>query len=567
MKNQKIEVKNLDHLGLVAGMVDELGIVEIIDSLIPKEEKKGAKLSFGELTKGMILNGLGYVNKQLYMVKDFFKDKPLKELFSKDDIEANHFNDDSLGRTLDKLYEYGVTEIFEEIAQKSIERLQIDVKAANLDSTSFHVDGEYKNSELEQLKNSEENEDNKKVVHITKGYSRDYHPELKQVILDLLVENSSGIPLMLKVADGNEVDTKGFKGFVKKHIDSLKANYNEKLSIIGDAALYVKETIEELCNKEALFISRVPMKLKSAKAVLKELKDEELKKIDENYSYKAIIVEEFEIKQQWIVYKSKLSNKKEINTLNDNTLKSSSNELKKAYKLKRKPFFCKEDAISAYEELKQECKLINLTDYKLIEKPKFKSKGRPKQDQKPSSYEYYLEYNAYMNIDTIEELRMQKCGYFILATNLTMSAKELLDEYKTQQRVERGFRFLKSPEFLSEAIFLKSPKRVEALLMIMTLCLLVYTALEYKLRKELKEKNETIPNQLNKEVQNPTARWIYQIFFAIHMVYIDGVLQSITGVNSLHFKILDLLGSRYRHFYEINDSFEGGVINGKFGAE
>ena len=51
MQEQKIEVEDLDHLGLVAGMIDELGIVKVIDRLIPKDKNKGAILSFGELTK------------------------------------------------------------------------------------------------------------------------------------------------------------------------------------------------------------------------------------------------------------------------------------------------------------------------------------------------------------------------------------------------------------------------------------------------------------------------------------------------------------------------------------
>ena len=64
--------------------------------------------------------------------------------------------------------------------------------------------------------------------------------------------------------------------------------------------------------------------------------------------------------------------------------------------------------------------------------------------------------------------------------------KGLLAHYKSQQSVERGFRFLKSPEFLTSAIFLKSAKRIEALLMIMTCCLMVYAALEHKIRESLK---------------------------------------------------------------------------------
>jgi len=561
MQEQEIEVKNLDHLGLVAGMIDELGIVRIIDQLIPKDESKGAKLSFGELTKAMILNGLGYVNKQLYMVKDFFKDKPLKQLFNKEDISWQYFNDDSLGRTLDKLYEYGVTNIFEKIAKNTVDTLNIKVDALNIDSTSFHVDGEYKNSELLS-------EDESGVaVRLKKGYSRDYHPELKQVVLNLIVENSSGIPLMLKVADGNQIDTQGFNEIVKKHIESLKNNYNDKFLLIGDASLYVEDSIKSLHNQNLLFITRVPVKFKEAKELLKELKDEELTTIDENYSYKSVVLKHFGINAKWVVYKSNLSNKKEVGTLNKVLLKNSSNELKEANRLKKRTFYCTEDAVSAYNKLKQDSKFIKLTEYKIIQKPKFQSKGRPKKDEKPVSFEYYLDYYTYMDIDTTQEQRNLKCGYFILATNdLTISAKELLDEYKTQQRVERGFRFLKSPEFLSDAIFLKTEKRIEAMLMIMTLCLLVYSALEYKIRQELKQRNLTIPNQLNKEVQNPTTRWIFQIFFAIHIVTVAKTFQQVVGINELHLKILNLLGDRYKRFYGI-DGGARSEKNIKSGAE
>lgn len=75
----------------------------------------------------------------------------------------------------------------------------------------------------------------------------------------------------------------------------------------------------------------------------------------------------------------------------------------------------------------------------------------------------------------------------------------MLEEYKSQQKVEGGFRFLKDPWFMVDSIFLKSPLRIEALMMVMTtLCLLVYNVAQYRLREALKGKNETLPNQLNK---------------------------------------------------------------------
>ena len=40
-------------------------------------------------------------------------------------------------------------------------------------------------------------------------------------------------------------------------------------------------------------------------------------------------------------------------------------------------------------------------------------------------------------------------------------------------------------------------------MMIMTLCLMVYNFAELKLRKLLVKNDDTLPNQLKKEVQNP----------------------------------------------------------------
>ncbi len=94
----------------------------------------------------------------------------------------------------------------------------------------------------------------------------------------------------------------------------------------------------------------------------------------------------------------------------------------------------------------------------------------------------------------------------------------MLKEYKDQQSVEGEFRFIKDPWFMVDSVFLKSPKRVEALMMVMTLCLLVYNFAQYKVRKSLRDHNDTLPNQLGKKIQNPTLRWLFQLMEGIGIV-------------------------------------------------
>jgi transposase len=53
---------------------------------------------------------------------------------------------------------------------------------------------------------------------------------------------------------------------------------------------------------------------------------------------------------------------------------------------------------------------------------------------------------------------------------------EVLNGYKGQTQAERGFRFLKAPQFLASSLSRKKPERIMALLTVMTVCWLVYAA-------------------------------------------------------------------------------------------
>jgi transposase len=60
---------------------------------------------------------------------------------------------------------------------------------------------------------------------------------------------------------------------------------------------------------------------------------------------------------------------------------------------------------------------------------------------------------------------------------------------------------------LASSLYLKKPEWVMALLMVMTVCWLVYAALEYRIRQALTDHAATFPDQQGKRMQSPTARW------------------------------------------------------------
>jgi transposase len=121
----------------------------------------------------------------------------------------------------------------------------------------------------------------------------------------------------------------------------------------------------------------------------------------------------------------------------------------------------------------------------------------------------------------------------------------VLAGYNGQADAERGFRFLKAPQFLAASLSLKKPARSMALLMGLTVCLLVYAALEYRSRRALQEHRATFPDQKGKRIQTPTAHWVFQSFVGIHVLDIPGQGLMMRNLTDEQQHLLQLLGKRY----------------------
>lgn len=77
-QKEEFESKNLDHLGIVAGIIDDIGIVEKINNIFSIDSREN--INTGEVVKAIILNGLGFVSKPLYLFSQFFDDQALENL-------------------------------------------------------------------------------------------------------------------------------------------------------------------------------------------------------------------------------------------------------------------------------------------------------------------------------------------------------------------------------------------------------------------------------------------------------------------------------------------------------
>lgn len=128
----------------------------------------------------------------------------------------------------------------------------------------------------------------------------------------------------------------------------------------------------------------------------------------------------------------------------------------------------------------------------------------------------------------------------------------MLNYYKGQQTIERGFRFLKDKCFHVSEVFLKKEERIEALCMIMVLSLLIYSFAEWRLRERLKETGLTVPDPLNKPTQRPTMRWVFEMFIGVILsVVVDRgrIIKVIVNLSALQTTILRLMGKDCENYY------------------
>jgi transposase len=581
------ETKRLDHLGIVAGVCRAAGIAEWLDKQAGEQRRQ---VSVGTATVAMILNGLGFSNRQLYLVPQFFENKPVEHLLG-EGITADMLNDDCLGRTLDWIYEHDPTTLFAGLAYQARQRFGIKAENIHVDTTSLSVSGEYEgpkgkdgqqpeeettrvaetspvdttslleSGEQEGLKGEDghlQEEETTWAIAIRRGYSRDHRADLKQWMLALATTHDGDIPIFLRPLDGNSSDKVDLSAAVREVMTQLREQEPEEQEhriAVFDSGGYSEANMKSYNEANIRWVSRVPETSVEAKAALGQ-ESKQWKDLSDGSGQYLVLVQALpQGKERWVIVRTKArlqSAKISVEKKVDKALKAWQ---KRLWHISCQKFSCEQDAERAWEQALKGKPVWLLASYTLKEESKYQQKGRPKKDTPADQVTWQLEPTLQVDEPLVAALVKQEAD-FIVATNILeeqdLSAEQVLTTYKEQGGVERGFRFLKDPLFLASSVFVKKPERVMALGFIMVLCLLVYRLAEQLLRTQLMTTEQTVPNQVNKPTNRPTMRWIFQCFEGIDLLYIhigSRWHMRILGLQPLHRHVLRLLGPLYCQIY------------------
>ena len=195
--------------------------------------------------------------------------------------------------------------------------------------------------------------------------------------------------------------------------------------------------------------------------------------------------------------------------------------------------------------------------YEIMPIFKHVGRGRPSADATKTMSGYRIEVCLASDLVKINRHR-QSLGRFLLATNQldtkTLNNLDVLKQYKEQSCVEAGFKFIKNDSFELDSFYLKSPSRIGALMMVMTICLMVYNFAQYHMRKCIKENDDVLPNQVGKPIQNPTMKWIAELMHMIAVVTITTEHHRhrvITNLKKVHQRIIAYFGPCALEMYDL----------------
>jgi transposase len=356
----------------------------------------------------------------------------------------------------------------------------------------------------------------------------------------------------MQVLDGNQNDTQTMQTSVQTHIEQLRQVGIGVL--VKDSAGYSEAALQAHEEAELKWIMRVPAKLKDVKTLLETTTLSSLQPLTEGYRYRSVTRHYAGLEQRWLVIHSRTAETRARKTMGKQVLKQTETEQKAFAKLCRHSFACQADAEAALKAFQAKLQVLTVQQPELRQKRHYATLGRPAKDQPADSVSYQLHAYLAAPITCFQE-QVTRAALFLLASNELdpeqLSDQEILLTYKAQSRPERGFRFLKDPMFLASTLFLKKVERIMALLMVMTLCLLVYAALEHRIRLALAEKQQSLPDQKGKPTATPTARWVFELFLDVHLLTI---IQDRSTTITMNLKddlriLLKLLGPLYDKAY------------------
>jgi len=524
------------HLPIVKEFASRIGLLKIVDEAL----SCNMKASPGAILLGLVMNVLSG-RSPLYRMEEFFRARDVALLLG-EGIAAEMLNDDAIGRVLDRIYEYGTWKIFSEVCVQAFRSFGVDCSVVHHDTTSVSVWGEYESSANGPL-------------HIAHGFSKDKRPDLKQFVLSLLCAEGN-LPCHGGVLSGNAPDKKT-NGNILAELPRIMASHGQKDFIyVADSALATEENLS-LMGENIRFITRLPANFSACGVLIREAvasgswadvgqlshRTVKGKEICAGYRLHETQVDLYGKTYRAVVVHSDAHDKRRQKRIDKLIEKDALEAEERARNLSCKEFFCLPDAQAAAKAL--EGGDLHEVSCSVAIRPMY-GKGRPSKSRvRPiKDIRFWIDAKVKEKKDAVEKLR-EEAGCFVLLASVPAEEKrgiDLLRIYKEQDGIERNFAFLKDPLVVND-LFLKTPRRIEAMGLALVLSLLLWRLMERTMRRKAKEEHLPLRGWNNADTLKPTSSMMASKFSPVFVGLEGGkrfFLSPLDKVQLAYLKALDV---------------------------
>ena len=552
-----IEAYQVQHLPIVKAYADKIGLVEAINAVVPTE----MSVDPGTIVLGMILDTLSG-RSPLYRLEEFFTYQDTALLLGKA-VAPAVFNDDTVGRVLDRLYDVGTMKIFTACAVRADQVYGLDKRYVHFDTTSISVYGDYLPPEGQP-----DQQEQAVPFTITHGYSKDKRPDLKQFVFSTLCVDRA-VPLWGAPEDGNASD-KTINNTLLSDIATFLAKHGVAPGAyiyVADAALVTEDNLAAL--GDTLFISRLPATYSAcgrliAEAVAHNTWEEvgvlahtkpTARRPGTSYkAYEGQVTLYGTPYRAVVVHSSAQDKRRQQRLLRD--IQASYRTIQSAARTAEQPvYFYRADAEAAAAQLRAVHAAYHAMEVTVEEQPVY-GRGRPSA-HKPrpiKAMRYRLKTAISPQTERIARLE-EAAGCFVLLTtvptagDLAHSARDILTVYKDQHGTEQNYGFLKDPVIVN-SLFLKKPERIEALGLILLLALLLWRLMERAMRRHVDTTRTPLPGWDKKATERPTAFMMVTKFAGVIVLkrgHNRQLARPLSVVQQQYLTALDVPGTCFTH--------------------
>jgi transposase len=531
----ELSVHRVDYRPIVRAYMQKLGLVGLINQLVPSE----MEVEPGLIVAGMIQDTFSG-RSPLYRLKSFFSTQDT-ELLLGQPVDTEAFSDHNVARVMDRIYKVGTSRVFSELSHHAAKLFQLDMSSGHWDSTSVNVWGDY------DVYHSD-NDDRIRIVH---GHSKDKRPDLKQFMMDMLcVEHN--IPILGDCQDGNSSDkTLNNKLLTRISHHLSRDGIDERaFTYVADSAMVNEPNLACFHDRPdaqpLYFVTRLPFSYDEANRVvsdaveantwqlLGELALTRSTKARPVASYRSFETEVtlYEHDYRAVVIHSSSHDKRRQKRIDRQLTDSQKVLMAERKKSKDNLFHCWADAEAELNRMRALRAPFHRINGKVEEVPIY-APGRPRKDgTRTLRKRRYRVCSEVVEDAEAAAKKRAEAGCFVLLSNRpkdgtdAQNSKELLQTYKAQNGIEQNYRFLKDPLIVND-LFLKKPERIEVLGMVLLMCVLIWNLMQRTMRKHLEKTGGVLQGWDGKLTDRPTSFMMTTKFQGI-MVAAVGNIRAIT---------------------------------------